>query len=55
MLPKLVQNPAYGLNMRLPKVFDINQNIIQIYNNKDIELFSQYLINVSLEGGRGIG
>ena len=36
MLPELVQNPAYGLNIRLPKVFCIDQDIIQRYDNKDI-------------------
>ena len=36
MLLKLVQNPAYGLNVRLPKVFGIDQDIIQVYNDKEI-------------------
>ena len=36
MLPELVQNPAYGLNVRLSGVFGIDQDIIQVYNNKYI-------------------
>ena len=36
MLPELVQNPAYGLNVRLFGVFDIDQDIIQIYDDKNI-------------------
>ena len=28
MLPELVQNPVYGLNIKLPKVFSIDQDII---------------------------
>ena len=28
VLSKLVQNPAYGLNVRLSGVFDIDQDII---------------------------
>ena len=36
MLPELVQNPVYGLNMRLSGVFGIDQNIIQVYDNKNI-------------------
>ena len=51
---ELVQNSAYNLNMRLSGIFDINQDIIQVYNNKDIKLLSQYLINVFLEGGWSI-
>ena len=44
----------YGLNMRLSRVFDIDQDIIQIYNDKDIQLFSQYLINISLKDSQDI-
>ena len=54
MLLELVQSPTYGLNVSLPKVFNINQDIIQIYNNKNIKLFSKYLVNISLKDGRGI-
>ena len=36
MLLELVQNQAYNLNVRLSGVFDIDQDIIQIYDNKDI-------------------
>ena len=36
VLPKLVQNPAYGLNMRLSRILNIDQYVIQIYDNKDI-------------------
>ena len=36
MLPKLVQNPTYDFNVKLSRVFDIDQDIIQVYNNKDI-------------------
>ena len=36
VLPKLIQNPAYGLNVRLSGVFGIDQDIIQVYNNKDV-------------------
>ena len=54
MLPELVKNPAYGLNVRLSRVFGIDQDIIQIYNNKYIKLFSHYFVNIFLEGGQGI-
>ena len=36
VLPKFVQNPAYNLNVRLSGVFGIDQDIIQVYNDKDI-------------------
>ena len=36
VFPKLVQNPAYGLNVGLSGIFNIDQDIIQVYNNKDV-------------------
>ena len=36
MLLKLIQNLVYGLNVKLSRIFDIDQNVIQIYNHKDI-------------------
>lgn len=35
--------------MQLASFFNINQDIIQIKNNKDIKLFSKNIVNVSLE------
>ena len=40
--------------MWLAWIFDIDQYIIQVYDNKNIQLFSQNLVNVSLEGSRSI-
>ena len=51
---KLVQNPAYSLNLWLVQIFNVDQFAIQVYNNKDIKLFSQNLINISLESSRSI-
>ena len=41
MLPKLIQTPAYGLNVRLPGVFGIAPTI------QFIELFGQALIDIA--------
>lgn len=35
--------------MTLAQIFDINKVVIQISNNKDIELFNQDFINITLE------
>lgn len=51
MFFKLVQNLAYSFNMKLARVFNIYQNIIQIYNNTNIELFQKNLINISFKYG----
>ena len=36
MFPELVKYSVYGLNVRLSWVLNVDQYIIQIYNNKDI-------------------
>ena len=36
MLSELIKYPAYNLNVRLSRVFSIDQYVIQIYNNKNI-------------------
>ena len=54
MLPEFVKYIAYGLNVRLAWIVGINQNVIQIHDNKNIQLFSQNLIDVSLEGSRSV-
>ena len=35
--------------MKLAKIFEIDQNYMQIYNNKNIKFFSKNLINITLE------
>ena len=54
MLPKFVQNLVYTLNIKLFEVFDIDQDIILIYNDKNIQFFNQYLINISLKNSWGM-
>ncbi len=36
-------------------VFDINKNIVQVYNNKNIELFCQDLIDIFLKSAWCVG
>ena len=50
MLSELVNYLAYGLSIRLSRILSIDQYVIQIYNNENILLFSQNLVDVSLEG-----
>ena len=40
MLLELVKYLAYSVNVRLFRVFSIDQNIIQVYDDKDILLLS---------------
>ena len=51
---KLIQNLTHSLNVWLAWILGVDQYVIQIYDNKDIQLFSQNLVNISLKGSRSI-
>lgn len=40
--------------MILTLIFSINKDIIQIYDNKNIQFFGQDLIDITLEASRSI-
>ena len=44
----------YNFNVWLAWILGVDQYIIQVYNNKDIQLFSQNLINIFLKGSQNI-
>ena len=41
--------------MSLAEIFDIDQDIVQIYNNKDIKLFGKDFVNIILKSDQKIG
>ena len=45
----------YGIHVTSNYILDIDKDIIQINNNKNIKLLSQNLINITLEACRSIG
>ena len=53
--PQLIKNPAHCLDVTFALIFSIDENIIQIHNDEDIELFCKDLIDVALECCRSIG
>ena len=55
IFPKDFQNPSNGFDMTLPWIFGIDKNIIQINNEKDIELLSQDFIDIALEASWHVG
>lgn len=40
MLSKQLENLLYYVKVALAQVFNINKNVIQVYNNENVELFS---------------
>ena len=52
--PQLVENPTYCLDVVF-LVFGVDEDIIQIHNNKDIEFFRKDLIDIVLECCQSVG
>ena len=55
VFPQFLENPSDGVNMSLAWVFGIDEDVIEVNNDKDIEFLGQDLVNVALETGRGVG
>ena len=36
-------------------ILDIDENIVQVYNNRDVKFFYQNLVNIVLKNGQSIG
>lgn len=51
---KLIQNLIYGLYIWLAEVFDIDQDILQVYNHKNIKLLGKNIIDITLQASRSI-
>lgn len=49
-----IQALAYDLHMRPTRVFSIDQNIIQIHDDKNVKLFGKNFINIALEASWSI-
>ena len=52
---QLVKNPKHCLDVAFALIFDVDEDIIQIHNNKDIKFFRKDLIDVALECCRSVG
>ena len=46
-----VQHPLNAFYMFFSLAFSIDENVIKVYNNKDVKLFCQNLVNIILESG----
>ena len=38
VFPKVLEYPPNGFNVSLTKIFSIDQDVVQVYNDKDIKL-----------------
>ena len=52
---QLVKNPTHCLDLAFALIFGLDEDIIQIHNDKDIEFFRKDPIDVALECCRSVG
>ena len=55
MFPEFSKDPSDSFHVTLSGVFGINQDVIKVYNDKNIKFFCKNLVDVSLEAGGGVG
>ena len=55
VFPQFLENPSDGIDVSLAWVLGVDEDVIEINNDKDIEFLGQDLVNIALEAGRGIG
>ena len=51
---ELFQDPAYDFYVWLARILDVDQNVVQIYNNENVKLLSEDLVNVPLEASQWV-
>lgn len=54
IFPELIKDPVYDFHVWLAKVFSVDQDIVQIYDHKDVKLFGEDLIDIALEASWSI-
>ena len=54
IFPQKVQYLPHDFHVTLTLILSVEENVIQIYNNKDIEPFCQGLVDIALEAGRSV-
>ena len=48
-LPELLQHPSYSCNANISVIISVDQDVIQIYDDKDVKVLSKDLVDLSLE------
>ena len=54
VFPKVFEYLLNGFDVSLAGIFSIDQDVVQVYNDKDIELLGQDLIDVTLKDSRSV-
>ena len=55
VLLQFLKNPLNNIDVRFAWVFDVDEDVIKVNNDKDINFFGQDLVIVALEADRCVG
>ena len=55
IFPQNLQDPPYYFHVTLTLILSVDEDVIQIHDDEDIELFCQDLVDIALEAGRSVG
>ena len=55
IFPQKIQYPPHGFHVTLTLIFSVDEDVIQIHDDKNIGLFCQNLIDIALEASRSVG
>ena len=54
IFPQKVQYPSHGFYVNLILIFSVDENVIQIHDDKDSELFYHDLVDIALKASRSV-
>ena len=55
VFPQFFENQSNGIDVNLALVLGVDEDIIEVNNDKNIEFLGQDLVNIALEAGQCIG
>ena len=55
IFPQNLQDLPHGFHVTLTLILSVDEDIIQIHNDKNIELLCQDLVDIALEAGWSVG
>ena len=53
--PQFLKKPSNGVDMSLAFVLSVDEDVIEVNNDKNIDFLGQNLVNIALEAGRCVG
>ena len=52
VFPQFLENLSNGMNVSLAWILDVDKDVIEVSNDKNIEFLNQNLVNIALKAGR---